>query len=224
MSTVTAKIKLNTKTAAVWASSSVVLLAGEVGIDSTNHIIKVGDGSSTWNNLPVMGYATTAQVNAKQDLITSSNKLSSSLVSGLSTVATSGSYTDLSNKPTVPTTLGTLTDVTISGSATSGDVLKYNGTKWVNGTAPAASITWGDIGGTLSNQNDLNTALSGKQATIDSSHKLAANLVSGLSTVATTGAYSDLSGTPTVPTKTSDLTNDSNFITLSDITIIDGNH
>ena len=34
-----------------------------------------------------------------------------------------------------------------------------------------------------------------------------------LATVATTGAYSDLSGTPTIPTATSDLTNDSGYIT-----------
>ena len=39
-------------------------------------------------------------VSGKQDKITSSNKLAASLVSGLSTVATSGSYNDLSNKPT----------------------------------------------------------------------------------------------------------------------------
>lgn len=44
-----------------------------------------------------------AQVNSKQATITSSNKLSASLVSGLATVATSGSYNDLSNKPTIPT-------------------------------------------------------------------------------------------------------------------------
>lgn len=42
-------------------------------------------------------------VDGKQDTITSSNKLSASLVSGLATVATSGSYNDLSNKPTIPT-------------------------------------------------------------------------------------------------------------------------
>lgn len=34
-----------------------------------------------------------------------------------------------------------------------------------------------------------------------------------LATVATTGAYSDLTGKPTIPSKTSDLTNDSGFIT-----------
>lgn len=42
-------------------------------------------------------------VDDKQDVITSRNKLSASLVSGLATVATSGSYNDLSNKPTIPT-------------------------------------------------------------------------------------------------------------------------
>lgn len=44
------------------------------------------------------GYA-----DGKQDKITSSNKLAASLVSGLATVATSGSYNDLTNKPTIPT-------------------------------------------------------------------------------------------------------------------------
>ena len=38
-----------------------------------------------------------------------------------------------------------------------------------------------------------------------------------LATVATTGAYSDLTGTPSIPTATSDLQNDSGFITLSDV-------
>lgn len=40
---------------------------------------------------------------------------------------------------------------------------------------------------------------------------------SSLATVATTGAYSDLSGAPTIPTATSDLTNDSGFITSADL-------
>lgn len=40
-----------------------------------------------------------AQLNQKQNTITNSNKLSASLISGLATVATSGSYKDLTNKP-----------------------------------------------------------------------------------------------------------------------------
>lgn len=38
-----------------------------------------------------------------------------------------------------------------------------------------------------------------------------------LKTVATTGSYNDLTDKPTIPTATSDLTNDSGFITLNDI-------
>lgn len=45
---------------------------------------------------------------------------------------------------------------------------------------------------------------------------------SSLSTVATSGRYSDLLNKPTIPTKTSDLTNDSGFITLGDLPIYDG--
>ena len=44
-----------------------------------------------------------ATISGKQDKITSSNKLAASLVSGLATVATSGSYNDLTDKPTIPT-------------------------------------------------------------------------------------------------------------------------
>lgn len=38
-----------------------------------------------------------------------------------------------------------------------------------------------------------------------------------LATVATSGSYTDLSNTPSIPTATSDLTNDSGYITLSDV-------
>lgn len=50
-------------------------------------------------------------LDGKQDKITSSNKLAASLVSGLATVATSGSYNDLSNKPTIPSAV---TETTVS--------------------------------------------------------------------------------------------------------------
>lgn len=52
------------------------------------------------------------------------------------------------------------------------------------------SASWGGISGTLSNQTDLQTALNAKA---DSS---------SLATVATSGAYADLSGQPSIPTVT----------------------
>lgn len=77
-----------------------------------------GTKTVMWEALPVyenpLGeeIATVAMLEDKQDKITSSNKLSASLVSGLATVATSGSYNDLSNKPTFSFSNGVLTITT----------------------------------------------------------------------------------------------------------------
>ena len=55
----------------------------------------------TSGTLPDARIASAGTWNGKQDKITTSNKLAASLVSGLATVATSGSYNDLTNKPTI---------------------------------------------------------------------------------------------------------------------------
>jgi hypothetical protein len=65
--------------------------------------------------------------------------------------------------------------------------------------------TWGSIGGLLSNQTDLQNALD-----------LKADITS-LGAVAFSNDYNDLDNLPTIPTATSDLTNDSGFITLGDV-------
>ena len=49
----------------------------------------------------------------------------------LAPVATSGSYNDLTDKPTIPVNIDDLGDVTIT-SATTGQILEYNGSAWVN--------------------------------------------------------------------------------------------
>jgi hypothetical protein len=41
--------------------------------------------------------------------------------------------------------------------------------------------------------------------------------ISGLATVASTGSYTDLINKPTIPTKTSELTNDSGYITSANV-------
>ena len=66
------------------------------------------------------------------------------------------------------------------------------------------------------------TGSDGKTTTVEDSDTVythpashPATMITGLATVATSGKYSDLSGQPTIPTKTSQLTNDSNFVTTS---------
>ena len=92
---------------------------------------------------------------------------------GLATVATSGSYNDLSNKPTIPTVNNA--KLTIKKSSTD----------------------------------------AGTEFTANASTDVTCNL--GLSTVATSGSYNDLSNKPTIPADTGDLTNNAGFITSSDL-------
>lgn len=79
-------------------------------------------------------------ISGKQDKITATNKLSASLVSGLAAVATSGSYNDLADKPTIDNNnqkvkagevefganatvnIKAGTNVSVSGSATDGTI------------------------------------------------------------------------------------------------------
>jgi hypothetical protein len=49
------RIKLRRAAASSWTSTNPTLLAGELGIDTTNNKVKIGTGSATWTALP---YAT----------------------------------------------------------------------------------------------------------------------------------------------------------------------
>ena len=125
----------------------------------------------------------------------------------LSTVATSGSYNDLTNRPSLVTTLGGLTDVTVTG-VTSGQVLQYNGSGWVAGNVSAGGAT------SLSGLSDVSlvSVSSGQYLRYDGSKFINTNIaysdVTGkptLSTVATSGSYTDLSNKPTIPTSLNNL-------------------
>jgi hypothetical protein len=92
-------------------------------------------GLGTAATTDASAYATAAQ-GAKADTAIQS--------ADLATVATTGDYDDLSNKPTVPTDLDSLTDVVIT-SATNGQGLQFNGTNWVNSNAGSGTVTSVDM-------------------------------------------------------------------------------
>jgi len=56
----------------------------------------------------------------------------------------SGSYNDLTNKPTIPSTLDQLTDVSV-GSVSEGDYLKYTSSGWTHGTITEFSGNYNDL-------------------------------------------------------------------------------
>ena len=80
-----------------------------------------------------------------------------------------------------------------------------NGSVRIDATGGVGSVNWGDIIGTLANQTDLATALGLKANSAD------------LGAVAFSNDYNDLDNLPTIPTLTSELTNDSGFITIGDV-------
>lgn len=112
--------------------------------------------------------------------------------------------------------IDTLTDVELT-NLSNGQALTYDSTEqvWKNVTlGGGGSVTIDSaLSGTSANpvQNKvITTALNGKANSSD------------LSTVATSGNYTDLINKPTIPTKTSDLTNDSGFLTSAPVTSVNG--
>lgn len=148
-----------------------------------------------------------------------------STIIGLATVATSGKYSDLSGRPSIPSKVSQLTND--SGYITSvswNDVISKPVLSQV-----AISGSYSDLSGTptiptktseLINDSGFLTSSSGVITSVSwSDIKDKPNF----STVATSGSYTDLSNTPTIPTKLSDLTNDSDFAIDSDVVHKTGN-
>jgi hypothetical protein len=165
-------------------------------------------------------------------------------ISGLATVATSGSYSDLSGLPTIP---GAYTLPAATGSVLGGVKAGANVSVASDGTisvaAPTTSLAATAVTGLatvattgsyadLSNKpsipaaytlpaassatlggvkvgSNVSVATDGTISVSAPVTTLAASAITGLAAVATSGAYSDLSGLPTIPSATtsaSDLT------------------
>ena len=121
----------------------------------------------------------------------------------LPAVSYSGSYKDLSNQPAIPKTL---TDLIGSGTA-AGQIIQWSGTTWA-----IVTPSW-----SLEKLSDVNVGslVNGDVLTWDDINGEWIN--TQLAAVAYSGDYNDLSNQPTIPRLTSELTNDSGFITISDV-------
>ena len=149
-------------------SSDITLGAADVGVNETTFpgLKKTGTVTGVKMNgttknpssgVVDLGTVLTAHqsLEDKQDKITSSNKLSASLVSGLATVATSGSYNDLSNKPTIP---AAVTESTVSGWGFTKNTGTITGIK-MNGTDKGTSGVV-DLGTVITSHQDISGKLS----------------------------------------------------------------
>ena len=154
---------------------------------------------------------------------------------GAGTSSFSGSYNDLSNKPTIPTKTSQLTNdsgyTTNTGTVTGVKVgsTSYSPSSGIVSlpayptTLPASDVyswakasskpsyTASDVGlGNVGNFKAVSTVAS---QGLSSTEKSNARANIGAGTSSFSGSYSDLSNKPTIPTKTSQLTNDSGYTT-----------
>ncbi len=108
--------------------------------------------------------------------------------SGLASVAKTGSYSDLINKPVIPTATN--------------QIENNSGYITIDHKHPISDVT------------GLQTAIDSKLST---TANVPASQVTGLSSVAVSGSYTDLTNKPVFPTKVSSFENDSAYITLAQV-------
>ena len=114
-------------------------------------------------------------------------------------VATSGAYSDLTGTPS------------LSAVAISGDYSDLSNAPTI-GNGTVTIMQGGESKGsfTMNQTGDTTITLGQGMSSVDWSD---VTNKPNFAAVATSGAYSDLSGTPTIPTSTSELTNDSGYLT-----------
>ena len=71
MATFSKRIQLRNDTPSNWTTANPVLLAGEIGIerDTNRNRIKIGDGTTAWNDLPYFLDAHEEEVGDYQDFL-----------------------------------------------------------------------------------------------------------------------------------------------------------
>ena len=174
-------------------TGAVVLNASDVkALPDTTTYVSSVDGSS--------GAVTTNAVKTTAQSLSDAQKTQARTNIGAGTSSFSGNYGDLSNKPTIPSKTSDLT----------------NDSGFINASgAPVQSVD-GDMGTVTTN------AVKVVAQTLTEAQKGIARTNIGAGTSSFSGDYGDLSNKPTIPTKTSDLTNDSGFLTDAPVDSVNG--
>ena len=202
----------------------------------------IADAELAGGDVDLSGYATKDDLNSKVDKVTGKSLIADSEItrlasvtnyndtaikadiskkantSDLSKVATSGSYNDLSNKPTIPTVNnGTLT-IQKNGTTVKTFTANSSSNVTANITVPTKTSDLTNDSGFLTEHQDISNLATkselhshSNKTILDGITQAKINSWDGKSEFS--GSYNDLTNKPTIPSKTSQLTNDSGYLT-----------
>lgn len=188
-------------------------LASLKGTDGRNGIDGINGTNGKDGKTPVKGvdYFTTAEINEIEEGAAAKVDLSNyAKTADLSTVATSGSYEDLTNKPTIPAAY----ELPIASATTLGGVKVGSGLDITNGVLSATgggvadAVDWSKV---QNKPNFADVATSGNYN--DLSNKPTIPSVKGLASETYVNEKVAAIVIPEVPTKVSELENDKGYLT-----------
>lgn len=188
-------------------------LASLKGTDGRNGIDGINGTNGKDGKTPVKGvdYFTTAEINEIEEGAAAKVDLSNyAKTADLSTVATSGSYNDLSDKPSIPEPyeLPVASTTALGGVKVGSGLSITNGVLSATGGGTADSVDWSKI---QNKPNFANVATSGDYN--DLSNKPTIPSVEGLASEAYVNEKVAAIVIPEVPTKVSELENDKGYLT-----------
>lgn len=222
--TINARIQCKIDTAENWKTNNPVLLVGELGVESDTKLIKVGDGTTSWTSLPYLQY-----LPLSGGQLTGALRIAKGTGNGIqdydgNPMLYIDNYDDLyiRNDSGTEIHLGTASGehIQIGGHKVLSDTNVVGHSFTFNGEPVAITD---DIPKTLNNKTLVangNTTIYGTDITLASDN--AGNVTDAINNTntridnltTTVNGKADISA---IPTKTSQLTNDSNFATTSDL-------
>jgi len=234
-------------TSYTWSADKLTTqFAGKVSTSSDTNVLYATNASGEQTTLTVgtgLSIDNGQLINSKSDPTvdqtydsTSANAQSGVAIAGagfvtttdLATVATSGDYDDLTNKPTIPT-VNNSTITFMQGDISRGTItLNQSNDATITFSSGQTQVAWDDISNkpsfatvaTTGDYDDLTNKPTIPSATSQLVNDSNFVTTTDLATVATTGDYDDLTNKPTIPSSTSQLVNDSNFVTTTDLATV----
>lgn len=194
--TLTTKIYLRNDTSTNWRSNNPILGKGEMGIETDTNKFKFGDGSTRWNSLDY-SVADGGDINVIEIVKVNGTALTPDRNKAVDITVPQGTVTSVQVQATSPVQSSTSTAQSTTLSTTISLADGYGDTK-----NPYASKTKNYVLAAPSNQNGAPGFR---------------RLVKGDLPALTASDVGALPSSTTIPTKVSDLTNDSGFQTRSDV-------